>query len=131
METFRSGRTEVADRAEPLEREIGRSHEDDGRRQRSESSARVLAAERVHRLERMADEDAVPRRRRIHLRRGGRRGAKAGGGGGELAGSVGIPALDFRMIRRTVATLANGCGSAKDVQTLLRHSRPDMAQIHY
>jgi integrase len=49
----------------------------------------------------------------------------------ELAGSVGIPALDFRMIRRTVATLANGCGSAKDVQTLLRHSRPDMAQIHY
>jgi integrase len=48
-----------------------------------------------------------------------------------LAVSVGIPTLDFRMIRRTVATLVQGLGSAKDVQAVLRHSKPETALAHY
>jgi integrase len=48
-----------------------------------------------------------------------------------LATACGIPALDFRMIRRTVATLAAGCGSPRDIQTMLRHRKPETAALHY
>jgi len=46
--------------------------------------------------------------------------------------AVGIPRLTFQAIRTTVATLLDdGQGSAKDIQTVLRHKKPDTAALHY
>jgi hypothetical protein len=36
-----------------------------------------------------------------------------------------------QVLRRTVATHVQGIGSAKDTQTMLRHTTPDTAQINY
>jgi integrase len=36
---------------------------------------------------------------------------------------VGVDKLTFRVIRRTIATLAQKKGTVKDIQGLLRHSR--------
>jgi len=40
-----------------------------------------------------------------------------------LADSLGIPKLNFQVIRRTIATRAQPLGSVKDIQSHLRHSR--------
>ena len=42
-----------------------------------------------------------------------------------------IPKVSFQVLRRTVATYAQGLGSAKDIQTLLRHTKVDTSQDHY
>ena len=42
-----------------------------------------------------------------------------------LADSLGIPKLNFQVIRRTIATRAQSLGSVKDIQSHLRHSRAD------
>ena len=39
--------------------------------------------------------------------------------------------MNFQVLRRTVATHVQGIGSAKDTQTMLRHTKPDTAQINY
>jgi hypothetical protein len=39
-----------------------------------------------------------------------------------LAGSLGIPKLNFQVMRRTMATQAQRMGSVKDIQAHLRHS---------
>jgi integrase len=41
----------------------------------------------------------------------------------KLARDLNLPKLTFQLIRRTIATLAQKKGSAKDVQGVLRHSR--------
>jgi integrase len=43
----------------------------------------------------------------------------------------GVPKVNFQVLRRTVATHVQGIGSAKDTQTMLRHTKPDTAQINY
>jgi integrase len=43
----------------------------------------------------------------------------------------GVPKVNFQVLRRTVATHVQGIGSAKDTQTMLRHTKPDTAQEHY
>jgi integrase len=43
----------------------------------------------------------------------------------------GVPKVNFQVLRRTVATHVQGMGSAKDTQTMLRHTKPDTAQINY
>jgi integrase len=43
----------------------------------------------------------------------------------------GVPKVNFQVLRRTVATHVQGLGSAKDTQTMLRHTKPDTAQINY
>ena len=43
----------------------------------------------------------------------------------------GLPKLNFQVLRRTVATLAQSMGSPKDIAAILRHSKPDTAAIHY
>ena len=42
-----------------------------------------------------------------------------------------VPLVNFQVLRRTVATHVQGMGSAKDTQTMLRHTKPDTAQISY
>jgi hypothetical protein len=42
----------------------------------------------------------------------------------KLAEELGLPKLTFQVIRRTIATLAQKMGTVKDVQGILRHSRP-------
>jgi hypothetical protein len=42
-----------------------------------------------------------------------------------------VPKVNFQVLRRTVATHVQGIGSAKDTQTMLRHTKPDTAQINY
>jgi len=42
-----------------------------------------------------------------------------------LAEELGIPKLNFQILRRTMATQAQSMGSVKDIQAHLRHSRPD------
>ena len=37
--------------------------------------------------------------------------------------NLGLPKLNFRVIRRTIATLGQKKGTPKDIQGLLRHSR--------
>lgn len=46
---------------------------------------------------------------------------------------LGLAKLNFQILRRTFATLAVGerKGTLKDVQTQLRHSRPDTTLVHY
>jgi integrase len=48
-----------------------------------------------------------------------------------LADSLGIPKLNFQVIRRTIATRAQGLGSVKDIQSHLRHSRADTTANEY
>jgi integrase len=43
----------------------------------------------------------------------------------------GVPKVNFQVLRRTVATHVQGMGGAKDTQTMLRHTKPDTAQINY
>ena len=42
-----------------------------------------------------------------------------------LADSLGIPKLNFQVIRRTIATRAQSLGSVKDIQSHVRHSGAD------
>ena len=42
-----------------------------------------------------------------------------------LAEELGLPKLNFRVLRRTMATLAQTKGSVKDVQAILEHSKAD------
>jgi len=42
----------------------------------------------------------------------------------KLAQELGLPKLNFQVIRRTIATLAQKKGTVKDVQGILRHTRP-------
>jgi integrase len=46
-------------------------------------------------------------------------------------GSLGIPKLNFQVIRRTIATRAQSLGSVKDIQSHLRHSRADTTANEY
>src|SRR5262249_41164880 len=39
--------------------------------------------------------------------------------------------VNFQILRRTVATHAQSLGSAKDIASLLRHTKPDTAALHY
>jgi integrase len=48
-----------------------------------------------------------------------------------LAEELGIPKLNFQVLRRTMATQAQGMGSVKDIQAHLRHSRPDTTANEY
>jgi integrase len=48
-----------------------------------------------------------------------------------LADSLGIPKLNFQVIRRTIATRAQSLGSVKDIQSHLRHSRADTTANEY
>jgi len=48
-----------------------------------------------------------------------------------LADSLGIPKLNFQVLRRTMATQAQKMGSVKDIQAHLRHSRPDTTANEY
>ena len=48
-----------------------------------------------------------------------------------LGESVGIEKLNFQVIRRTIATRAQGIGSVKDIQSHLRHSRADTTANEY
>jgi integrase len=49
----------------------------------------------------------------------------------QLAANTGIPALSFQIIRRSVATLAASCGTPRDIQSILRHRKPETAALHY
>jgi integrase len=44
---------------------------------------------------------------------------------------LGIPVLNFQILRRTMATLSQRAGSVKDVQALLRHKTPDVTASEY
>lgn len=48
-----------------------------------------------------------------------------------LAQELGIPKLNFQILRRTMATQAQRMGSVKDIQAHLRHSRPDTTANEY
>lgn len=48
-----------------------------------------------------------------------------------LGDSLGIPKLNFQVIRRTIATRAQSLGSVKDIQSHLRHSRADTTANEY
>jgi integrase len=48
-----------------------------------------------------------------------------------LAEELGIPKLNFQVLRRTVATRAQNLGSVKDIQSHLRHSRADTTANEY
>ncbi len=48
-----------------------------------------------------------------------------------LAEALGIPKLNFQVIRRTIATRAQSLGSVKDIQSHLRHSRADTTANEY
>ena len=39
--------------------------------------------------------------------------------------------MNFQILRRTMATQAQGMGSVKDIQSHLRHSRPDTTANEY
>ena len=47
------------------------------------------------------------------------------------AEELGIPKLNFQILRRTMATQAQSMGSVKDIQAHLRHSRPDTTAHEY
>jgi integrase len=47
------------------------------------------------------------------------------------AGKLGIEKLNFQVLRRTMATQAQGMGSVKDIQKHLRHSRADTTANEY
>ena len=44
---------------------------------------------------------------------------------------MGIPKLNFQVIRRTIATRAQGLGSVKDIQSHLPHSRAKTTANEY
>ena len=48
-----------------------------------------------------------------------------------LADALGIERLNFQILRRTMATQAQSMGSVKDIQSHLRHSRPDANANEY
>jgi hypothetical protein len=48
-----------------------------------------------------------------------------------LAKKLGLPKLNFQVLRRTMATLAQGKGSVKDIQAHLRHSKADTTANEY
>ena len=43
-----------------------------------------------------------------------------------LGRKLGLPKLNFQVLRRTIATLAQTKGTVKDVQAILGHSKPDI-----
>ena len=47
------------------------------------------------------------------------------------AEKLGLPKLNFQVLRRTMATLAQGKGSVKDIQAHLRHSKADTTANEY
>jgi integrase len=44
---------------------------------------------------------------------------------------LGLPVLNFAILRRTAATLSQGMGSVKSVQTHLRHRHADVTANSY
>jgi integrase len=48
-----------------------------------------------------------------------------------LAEKLGLPKLNFQILRRTMATQAQNMGSVKDIQAHLRHSRADTTANEY
>ena len=48
-----------------------------------------------------------------------------------LAEELGIPRLNFQILRRTMATQAHGMGSIKDIQAHLRHTKADTTANEY
>jgi integrase len=48
-----------------------------------------------------------------------------------LARELGLPKLNFQVLRRTIATLAQTKGTVKDVQAILGHSKPDITASVY
>lgn len=48
-----------------------------------------------------------------------------------LAEKLGLPKLNFQVMRRMMATQAQRMGSVKDIQAHLRHSRPDTTANEY
>ena len=48
-----------------------------------------------------------------------------------LAEKLGFPKLTFQILRRTMATQAQTMGSVKDIQSHLRHSKPDTTANEY
>jgi hypothetical protein len=48
-----------------------------------------------------------------------------------LAEGLGLPKLNFQVLRRTMATLAQGKGSVKDIQAHLRHAKADTTANEY
>jgi len=49
----------------------------------------------------------------------------------QLAEKLGLPKLNFQVLRRTMATLAQRKGSAKDIQAHLRNSKADTTANEY
>jgi len=49
----------------------------------------------------------------------------------KLAEQLGLPKLNFQVLRRTIATLAQKKGGVKDVQAVLGHSKPDITATVY
>jgi len=49
----------------------------------------------------------------------------------KLSEQLGLPKLNFQVLRRTIATLAQTKGSVKDVQGILGHSKPDITANVY
>ena len=49
----------------------------------------------------------------------------------QLAEKLGLPKLNFQVLRRTMATLAQRKGSVKDIQAHLRHSKADTTANEY
>jgi integrase len=47
------------------------------------------------------------------------------------AEELGIPRLNFQILRRTMATQAHGMGSIKDIQAHLRHTKADTTANEY
>jgi integrase len=48
-----------------------------------------------------------------------------------LAEELGIPRLNFQILRRTMATQAQSMGSVKDIQAHLRHAKADTTANEY
>jgi len=48
-----------------------------------------------------------------------------------LAVNLGIPRLNFQILRRTMATQAQNMGSVKDIQAHLRHAKADTTANEY
>ena len=48
-----------------------------------------------------------------------------------LAEKIGLPKLNFQVLRRTIATLAQKKGSVKDIQAHLRHAKADTTANEY
>jgi integrase len=48
-----------------------------------------------------------------------------------LTKKLGLPKLNFQVLRRTMATLAQDKGSVKDIQAHLRHSKADTTANEY